>query len=53
MLQQVEQVFKQFGIDYFMAGAFARDLHFENKESKKPIRRTDDVDIAICMLLCS
>lgn len=49
LLQQMKQVFQQFGIDYFMAGAFARDLHFENREDKTKLRKTNDIDIAVCV----
>ena len=34
MLKQLEQEFSKFGIDYFIVGAFARDLHFENHNDK-------------------
>ena len=49
MLKQLEQEFSKFGIDYFIVGAFARDLHFENHNDKTILRKTSDIDIAICL----
>ena len=49
MLKQLEQLFSKFGIDYFIVGAFARDLHFENYNDKTILRKTSDIDIAICL----
>lgn len=47
MLSEMEVVFKRFGIDYYLAGAFARDVHFQSKHTGKIYRRTDDVDLAV------
>ncbi|CAN5917375.1 hypothetical protein BH11BAC7_BH11BAC7_15030 [soil metagenome] len=49
MLGEIETVFKKNGVDYYFAGAFARDLHFSAKRIDKQFRRTNDIDIAICL----
>lgn len=49
MLRQLVKVFSKFGIDYFIVGAFARDLHFEKYDDNTILRKTSDIDIAICL----
>src|ERR1039458_1585921 len=49
LLTEMEAVFRKFGIDYYLAGAFARDIQFQTKNSEKFIRKTDDVDLAVCI----
>ena len=42
MLSEMEEVFKKFEIDYYMAGAFARDIYYQKKQSDKEYRKTND-----------
>lgn len=49
MLTEMEAVFKQFDIDYYLAGAFARDIQFQTKQPDSNFRKTDDVDLAVCI----
>lgn len=47
MLSEMEEVFKRFDIDYYLAGAFARDIYYQQKQSNKDYRKTDDIDLAV------
>lgn len=47
ILHEMEEVFKQFSIDYYIVGALARDIYIETKKRDKAIRKTNDVDIAV------
>lgn len=49
LLTEMETVFSKFGIDYYFAGAFARDIQFQTKQGKSNFRKTDDVDLAVCI----
>lgn len=49
LLTEMEAVFRKFGIDYYLAGAFARDIQFQTKQAEKTFRKTDDVDLAVCI----
>lgn len=49
MLHEMETVFKKFNIEYYLAGAFARDVQFQTKNSEIFIRKTDDIDLAVCI----
>lgn len=49
MLTEMESVFSKFEIDYYFAGAFARDIQFQTKQVDSNFRKTDDVDLAICI----
>jgi predicted nucleotidyltransferase len=49
MLHEMETVFKKFDIEYYLAGAFARDVQFQTKNSEIFIRKTDDIDLAVCI----
>ena len=49
MLHEMETVFKKFDIEYYLAGAFARDIQFQTKNSEIFIRKTDDIDLAVCI----
>lgn len=49
MLQEMEVVFSKFGIEYYLAGAFARDVQFQTKNPESFIRKTDDIDLAVCI----
>lgn len=49
MLTEMEAVFRQFEIDYYLAGAFARDVQFQTKQPDSNFRKTDDVDLAVCI----
>jgi predicted nucleotidyltransferase len=47
MLEKVQKVFLPFGIDFYIVGAIARDIHLSRGPLKDPLRKTKDVDIAI------
>lgn len=49
MLTEMQAVFSKFGIDYFLVGAFARDIHFSSQQESLNFRRTNDVDLAVCI----
>jgi predicted nucleotidyltransferase len=49
MLTEMEAVFSKFDIDYYLAGAFARDIQFQTKQPDSNFRKTDDVDLAVCI----
>ena len=49
MLTEMEAVFSKFDIDYYLAGAFARDIQFQTRQPDSNFRKTDDVDLAICI----
>ncbi|MDE3181933.1 MAG: nucleotidyl transferase AbiEii/AbiGii toxin family protein [Bacteroidota bacterium] len=45
----MEAVFSQFGIEYYLAGAFARDVQFKTRNSHSFARKTNDIDLAVCI----
>jgi predicted nucleotidyltransferase len=47
MLKNMENVFRDFGIDYYLVGAVARDIHLSADIEAEAIRKTEDIDIAI------
>ncbi|QEC78598.1 nucleotidyl transferase AbiEii/AbiGii toxin family protein [Mucilaginibacter ginsenosidivorax] len=47
MLKEMEPVFTLFGIDYYVVGAVARDIHLSADPGAAAIRKTKDVDLAI------
>ncbi len=47
MLKDMERVFKDFGIDYYLVGAVARDIHLSVDENAIALRKTEDIDLAI------
>jgi predicted nucleotidyltransferase len=49
MLSEMQTVFIRFEIDYFLVGAFARDMHFSNRLENLNFRRTNDIDLAVCI----
>lgn len=49
MLHEMEVIFGKFGIEYYLAGAFARDVQFQRKNPESFIRKTDDIDLAVCI----
>ena len=49
LLTEMEAVFNKFGIDYYVAGAFARDIQFQTKQPDSNFRKTNDVDLAVCI----
>lgn len=49
MLHEMEIVFQKFGIEYYLAGAFARDIQFQTKNPESFLRKTNDIDLAICI----
>lgn len=49
MLAEMEAVFVKFDIDYYIVGAFARDIQFQTKQPDSNFRKTNDVDLAVCI----
>ncbi|GAA4331655.1 hypothetical protein GCM10023149_37600 [Mucilaginibacter gynuensis] len=47
MLHDMAAVFEQFGIDYYIVGAVARDIHLSADPNSAAYRKTNDVDLAI------
>ncbi len=47
MLKDMESVFKNFGIDYYLVGAIARDINLSADENAIAVRKTEDIDLAI------
>jgi predicted nucleotidyltransferase len=47
MLKDMESIFTAFGIDYYVVGAVARDIHLSADLGAAAIRKTNDVDLAI------
>jgi len=43
----MEKVFTAYGIDYYVVGAVARDIHLSADLSAAALRKTNDVDLAI------
>ncbi len=49
MLKAMENVFREFEVDFFLVGALARDIRLSAHENFTAKRRTNDVDIAILL----
>ncbi len=49
MLKTIENVFREFEIDFFLVGALARDIRLSVHETFAATRKTNDVDIAILL----
>src|SRR4051794_33233850 len=49
MLKTIAGVFQKFGVDYYLVGALARDIHLSAHEDYTSKRRTKDVDIAVLL----
>ncbi|MEO6161713.1 MAG: nucleotidyl transferase AbiEii/AbiGii toxin family protein [Pelobium sp.] len=47
MLKSMENVFRDFGIDYYLVGAVARDIYLSADIEAEALRKTEDIDIAI------
>ena len=47
MLKDMSGIFTEFGIDYYVVGAVARDIHLSADAEAGAIRKTNDVDLAI------
>ncbi len=47
MFSEMEPVFKKFEIEFYLAGAFSRDIQFGLRQSKEKFRKTEDVDLAV------
>lgn len=47
MLKDMQGIFTDFGIDYYLVGAVARDIHLSADAGAETIRKTNDVDLAI------
>lgn len=49
MLKTMGEVFQEFGVDYYLVGALARDIRLAAHENYAAKRRTKDVDIAVLL----
>jgi predicted nucleotidyltransferase len=49
ILHAMEVVFRGFDIEYYVVGAFARDVQFLTKNSETFARKTNDIDLAVCV----
>ncbi|MBZ5857536.1 nucleotidyl transferase AbiEii/AbiGii toxin family protein [Flavihumibacter profundi] len=49
MLKDLEKVFKQHDVDFYIVGAVARDIHLSAIPGKAAFRATKDVDLAILL----
>src|SRR5260221_4996748 len=47
MLTEFENVLKEFGTDFYLVGAVARDIRLAGNPDFAPTRRTKDIDIAL------
>lgn len=47
MLYEIEKTLARYKINYYLVGAFARDVQFKRMGLLKSFRRTDDIDIAL------
>jgi predicted nucleotidyltransferase len=47
LLAAAEKIFKQFGVEFYLVGALARDIHLAANPAFMPQRKTKDIDIAI------
>jgi predicted nucleotidyltransferase len=47
MLKDMAAVFHDFGVDYYLVGAVAMDIHLSADLASESIRKTEDVDLAI------
>lgn len=49
MLEDIAGVFSKFGLDFYLVGAVARDVHLNRIEERRTLRRTKDIDIAVML----
>jgi predicted nucleotidyltransferase len=49
MLATMEDIFRRQGVEYYLVGAFARDIHLSKGPTYANTRRTKDIDIAIML----
>jgi len=49
MLKAMENTFREFGLDYFLVGALARDLRLSSHKDFEAKRKTKDIDIAVML----
>ena len=49
MLKEMERVFRQHDVDFYLVGAIARDIQLSSKRGYSAIRGTKDVDLAILL----
>lgn len=49
LLSDLDAVARQLGVRYFVGGATARQVILENVFGNRPARRTQDIDIGICI----
>jgi len=47
MLKKMQDIFSSFGVDFYLAGAVARDIHLSRREEFAAKRKTKDVDLAV------
>jgi predicted nucleotidyltransferase len=49
MLKAMENIFREFGLDYFLVGALARDIRLSSHKDFTAKRKTKDIDIAVML----
>ena len=49
MLKAMEKIFRNFGVDYFLVGALARDIRLSAHKDFAAKRKTNDIDIAVML----
>lgn len=49
MLKAMEKVFREFGVDYYLVGALARDIRLSAHKNFAAMRKTKDIDIAVML----
>jgi predicted nucleotidyltransferase len=51
LLAAAEKIFKQFGVEFYLVGALARDIHLAANPAFMPQRKIKDIDIAFQFIL--
>lgn len=49
MLAEMQHIFREQGVEYYLVGAFARDMHLQEGPTYTNTRKTKDIDIAIML----
>lgn len=49
MLKVMEKIFREFGVDYYLVGALARDIRLSAHKDFAAKRKTKDIDIAVML----
>lgn len=49
MFKDLATVFRIYGVDFYLVGAIARDVHLNRADDRRTLRRTRDIDIAVML----